>query len=70
MGGFGTGLINVSSIVAVNKYFDAKREIATGMKMFVVNWVKSLEIIDATSSFHRDRRLWKWIWCISDSYYD
>ena len=34
MGGFGTGLINVSSIVAVNKYFDAKREIATGMKMF------------------------------------
>ena len=43
MGGFGTGLINVSSIVAVNKYFDAKREIATGMKMFVVNWVKLLE---------------------------
>ena len=38
MGGFGTGLINVSSIVAVNKYFDAKREIATGMNMFVVEF--------------------------------
>ena len=34
LGGFGTGLINVSSIVSVNKYFHAKREIATGK-----NWV-------------------------------
>ena len=43
MGGFGTGLINVSSIVAVNKYFDAKREIATGMKAFAVNLDKSFK---------------------------